>query len=184
VYLAEQSRRTTCDAWLSKRQYVFFRHTTILTPDKSTTLSNPTNHRHTLDPNLPYFRVHGSDNGWSFANLPVLRDAADLYSLQLEASYYSWFAKTGDPNAPLAYLKARGYDTVIEGQKASGPWNPVYGKNGPTKLLDWPSVTTGFVDVPQCAFLVSATFLRGVSGNMLTWLAQNYSLSYYLDGGI
>ncbi|KAK0261481.1 hypothetical protein B0A54_03652 [Friedmanniomyces endolithicus] len=116
------------------------------------------------DPNLPYFRVHGSDNGWSFENLPVLRDAADLYSLQLEGSYYSWFAKTGQPNAPLAYLEARGYQTVIDGQRASGPWDPVRGLQGPVKLLDWPSTTSGFVDVPQCAFL-------------------NYSLTYYLDGG-
>ncbi|KAK0312002.1 hypothetical protein LTR01_002916 [Friedmanniomyces endolithicus] len=116
------------------------------------------------DPNLPYFRVHGSDNGWSFENLPVLRDAADLYSLQLEGSYYSWFAKTGQPNAPLAYLEARGYQTVIDGQRASGPWDPVQGLQGPVKLLDWPSTTSGFVDVPQCAFL-------------------NYSLTYYLDGG-
>ncbi|TKA82016.1 hypothetical protein B0A55_01726 [Friedmanniomyces simplex] len=116
------------------------------------------------DPNLPYFRVHGSDNGWSFENLPVLRDAADLYSLQLEGSYYSWFAKTGQPNAPLAYLQARGYQTVIEGQRASGPWDPVKGLQGPVKLLDWPSTTSGFVDVPQCAFL-------------------NYSLTYYVDGG-
>ncbi|KAK0854822.1 hypothetical protein LTS02_011336 [Friedmanniomyces endolithicus] len=116
------------------------------------------------DPNLPYFRVHGSDNGWSFETLPVLRDAADLYSLQLEGSYYSWFAKTGQPNAPLAYLEARGYQTVIDGQRAGGPWDPVQGLQGPVKLLDWPSTTSGFVDVPQCAFL-------------------NYSLTYYLDGG-
>ncbi|KAK4891263.1 hypothetical protein LTR27_010065 [Elasticomyces elasticus] len=117
------------------------------------------------NPNLPYFRVHGSDNGWSFENLPVFRDAADLYSLQLEGSYYSWFAKTGEPNAPLAYLKARGYQTVIEGQRASGPWDPVQGMQGPVKLLDWPSVSSDFIDKPQCAFL-------------------NYSLTYYIDGGI
>ncbi|KAK5690139.1 hypothetical protein LTR17_026038 [Elasticomyces elasticus] len=117
------------------------------------------------NPNLPYFRVHGSDNGWSFENLPVFRDAADLYSLQLEGSYYSWFAKTGEPNAPLAYLKARGYQTVIEGQRASGPWDPVQGMQGPVKLLDWPSISSDFIDKPQCAFL-------------------NYSLTYYIDGGI
>ncbi|KAK5732390.1 hypothetical protein LTR17_010566 [Elasticomyces elasticus] len=117
------------------------------------------------NPNLPYFRVHGSDNGWSFENLPVFRDAADLYSLQLEGSYYSWFAKTGERNAPLAYLKARGYQTVIEGQRASGPWDPVQGMQGPVKLLDWPSISSDFIDKPQCAFL-------------------NYSLTYYIDGGI
>ncbi|KAK4962702.1 hypothetical protein LTR10_000329 [Elasticomyces elasticus] len=117
------------------------------------------------NPNLPYFRVHGSDNGWSFENLPVFRDAADLYSLQLEGSYYSWFAKTGEPNAPLAYLKARGYQTVIDGQRASGPWDPVQGMQGPVKLLDWPSISSDFIDKPQCAFL-------------------NYSLTYYVDGGI
>ncbi|KAK3678835.1 hypothetical protein LTR78_001288 [Recurvomyces mirabilis] len=113
------------------------------------------------NPYAPYFRVHGSDQGWSFGNLYYFRDLYDLYSLQLESSYYAWFAKTGDPNAPLAYLQARGYDITIQGSKLSGPWLPVQGKQGPIKLLDWPSISSGFVDVPQCTFL-------------------NYTLSYYL----
>lgn len=99
------------------------------------------------NPYAPYFRVHGSDQGWSFGNLPFFRDPADLYSLQLESSYYAWFAKTGDPNAPLAYLQARGYERTIEGSRLSGPWEPVRGKEGPIKLLDWPSHSSGFVDV-------------------------------------
>ncbi|KAK5117032.1 hypothetical protein LTR62_006753 [Meristemomyces frigidus] len=113
------------------------------------------------DPYAPYFRTHGSDQGWSFGNLPFFRDVYDLYSLQLESSYYAWFAKRGDPNAPLSYLQARGYEVTIQGSRLSGPWEPVKGLQGPIKLLDWPSVTSGFVDVPQCTFL-------------------NYTLSYYL----
>ncbi len=87
-------------------------------------------------------------------NLPFLRDPADLYSLQLESSYYAGFAKTGDPNQPLSYLQARGYNITIKGTQLSGPWDPVQGKNGPVKLLDWPSYSSGFVDVPQCTWLV------------------------------
>ena len=91
--------------------------------------------------------MHDSDQGWSFGNLPFFRDNADLYSLQLESSYYAWFAKTGDPNAPLAYLQARGYGNTIRGSRLSGSWDPVKGTQGPIKLLDYPSASSGFVDV-------------------------------------
>nr|OQO29848.1 hypothetical protein B0A51_02006 [Rachicladosporium sp. CCFEE 5018] len=117
------------------------------------------------NPNLPYFRVHGADQGWLFGNLPYLRDGPDLYSLQLESNWYAGFMKRGDPNQPRAYLEARGYTRTIEGIQLSGSWDPIVGANGPIKHLDWPSYSAGFVDVPQCAYL-------------------NYSLSYYLEGGI
>jgi hypothetical protein len=47
----------------------------------------------------------------------------------------------------------------------TGPWEEVKDENGPIRLMNYPATSRSFIDVPQCAFL-------------------NYSLSYYLDGGI
>ena len=117
------------------------------------------------DPELPYFRLHGSDMPWVFGNLYPLRDSLDLYSIQLESGYFAEFVKSGQPNPPMAYLQARDYSITIKGINAGGPWNPVVNAQGSMKLLDYPSLTSNFQDLPQCAFL-------------------NYSISYYLDGGM
>jgi len=117
------------------------------------------------DPQLPYFRLHGSDMPWVFGNLYPLRDSIDLYSIQLESGYFAEFVKSGQPNPSLSYLQARQYDITIKGIDASGPWNPVTNAQGQMKLLDFPSLSSDFQDLPQCAFL-------------------NYSISYYLTGGM
>ncbi|MCJ1291316.1 hypothetical protein MMC34_002859 [Xylographa carneopallida] len=117
------------------------------------------------DPQLPYFRLHGSDMPWVFGNLYPLRDSLDLYSIQLESGYFAEFVKSGQPNPPLSYLQARQYDITIKGIAASGPWNPVTNAQGQMKLLDFPSLSSNFQDLPQCAFL-------------------NYSIKYYLAGGM
>jgi len=116
------------------------------------------------NPNLPYFRLHGGDLSAAFGNLNALRDENDLYSIQLTTSYFGSFVRSGQPNAEIGYLKARKYSKTQEATQKTGPWKPVQGEEGPIRLLDYPSVASKFVDVPQCAFL-------------------NYSLSYYLDGG-
>ena len=64
------------------------------------------------DPNLPYFRLHGSDLGFSYGNQNPLRDADDLLASQLISGYFAQFAKTGDPNPSLQYLQTRGYTNV------------------------------------------------------------------------
>ncbi|CZR69418.1 related to acetylcholinesterase precursor [Phialocephala subalpina] len=118
------------------------------------------------NPNLPYFKLHGSDMPWVFGTLSTLRDANDLYSEQLVSGYFAEFVKSGQPNPSLAYLQARGYQKTIDAVKQTGPWNEVGsgGAEGSMKLMDYPAMTSGFLDVPQCAFL-------------------NYSLSYYIEGG-
>jgi carboxylesterase type B len=116
------------------------------------------------NPNLPYFRLHGADMPWVFGNLRTLRDANDLYSIQLTSGYFAAFIKTGNPNPDTRYLNIRGYSKSIEAIQKTGPWEKVSGDEGKIKLLDYPSVTSGFLDVEQCAFL-------------------NYSLPYYLNGG-
>ncbi|KAG8156751.1 hypothetical protein KVR01_013356 [Diaporthe batatas] len=116
------------------------------------------------DPEGNYFRLHGSDLGFTYGNQNPLRDARDLKASQLISGYYAAFARTGSPNPGEDYLAARGYDDTLAAVRGTGPWDPVSGDEGPAKQLDYPAETISFLDVPQCAFL-------------------NYSLSYYLDGG-
>lgn len=116
------------------------------------------------NPNLPYFKLHGADLPWMFGNLAPLRDAADLYSIQLTSGYFAEFVKSGQPNPDERYLEVRGYSKTLEAIRETGPWDEVDGARGPIKKLDYPSFSAPFVDVEQCAFL-------------------NYSLSYYLEGG-
>ncbi|KAF2835948.1 putative carboxylesterase [Patellaria atrata CBS 101060] len=116
------------------------------------------------NPNLPYFRLHGSDMPWLFGTLSTLRDANDLYSIQLTAGYFAEYVRSRQPNPKQSYLRARGYTTTLNAIERTGPWLPVKGAEGPIKLFDYPSYSSSFIDVPQCAFL-------------------NYSVSYYLEGG-
>ncbi len=64
------------------------------------------------DPELPYFRLHGSDLGFTYGNQDPLRDEQDLIASQVISGYFAQFAKTGDPNPPLEYLRVRGYTNV------------------------------------------------------------------------
>ena len=116
------------------------------------------------NPNLPYFRLHGSDMPWVFGDLGELRDANDLYSIQLSTAYFGSFVKTGQPNPDFQYLTVRGYTTALSAIEKTGPWDAVRGDQGPIRRIDYPAVASTFIDVPQCAWL-------------------NYSLSYYLEGG-
>ncbi|EXJ87912.1 esterase/lipase [Capronia coronata CBS 617.96] len=117
------------------------------------------------DPNMPYFRLHGADMDWLFGSFYVpLRDANDLFSVQLVSGYFAEFVRSGQPNPSLDYLRARGYTKSLQGVQESGLWDKVSSDTGPIKHLDYPALTGTFVDVPQCAWL-------------------NYSLSYYLEGG-
>jgi hypothetical protein len=112
------------------------------------------------DPDQPYFRLHGADMPNVFGNLGSLRDANDLYTIQVGAAYFGAFTRQLQPNPPALYLAARGYDTVLAAVKKTGTWDPVSGKKGPIRHIDYLPSASAFIDVPQCAFL-------------------NYSLEYY-----
>jgi carboxylesterase type B len=115
------------------------------------------------NPNLPYFKLHGSDMDWAFGNFyKPLRDANDLYSVQLVSGYFAEFVKSGQPNPDLEYLKVRGYETTLEGVQQAGTWEKVASEEGPIMFLDYPAKSGAFVDVEQCSWL-------------------NYSIGYYLE---
>jgi hypothetical protein len=114
------------------------------------------------NPNLPYFRLHGSDVGWLFAGPITLRDAADLYGLQLISGYFAEFIKSGQPNPSIDYLLARGYQKSYDAIMKTGPWEQVQNSYGPIRLLDYPSTRAEFQDLAQCAWL-------------------NYSINYFTE---
>lgn len=115
------------------------------------------------NPELPYYKLHGADMPWVFGNFySPLRDDNDLHSLQLVSGYFAEFVKTGQPNPDPEYLKVRGYTKTLEAVQQSA-WEAVTSEEGVVRHLDYPSYSTGFVDVPQCAWL-------------------NFSTTYYLDG--
>ncbi|OBT81500.1 hypothetical protein VE02_09879 [Pseudogymnoascus sp. 03VT05] len=117
------------------------------------------------NPNLPYFRFHsGATAPFIFGNVSPIRDSDDLKAAQLNSGYFAQFVKTGQPNPSERYLTTRKYRDTLHAVQQTGQWKQIKDKNGPIRLLDYPSVSSGFVDVPQCAFL-------------------NYPLSYYVDGG-
>lgn len=118
-----------------------------------------------VNPEGNYFRLHGSDLGFTYGNQDPLRDQRDLQASQLISGYYAAFARTGSPNPSEDYLQARGYGDTLSAVRETGTWDPVTSDLGPAKQLDYPAKTISFPEVPQCAFL-------------------NYSLSYYLDGGV
>jgi len=115
------------------------------------------------NPNLPYFKLHGADMDWAFGNFYTpLRDANDLYSIQLVSGYFAEFVKTGQPNPDVEYLMARGYGMTLKGVQQAGRWDKVAGDEGPIMFLDYPAKSGVFVDVEQCSWL-------------------NYSIGYYLE---
>ncbi|KAJ9651886.1 hypothetical protein H2198_008850 [Neophaeococcomyces mojaviensis] len=106
------------------------------------------------NPNEPYFKLHGADMPWVFGNFyDDLRDAADLYSVQLVSGLFASFIRSGQPNPSEAYLRARGYNSTLVALQTVGKWLPVTSAEGVVRHLDYPGWTSGFVDVEQCAWL-------------------------------
>jgi len=116
------------------------------------------------NPNLPYYRLHGSDVPWAFGTLDTYRDAADLYSTQITTGYFGAFIRTGNPNPPEQYLEARGYTRTLDAYRKTGAWEKVSSAQGPIRFMDYPPAANSFQDLAQCKFL-------------------NYSIDYYLAGG-
>ncbi|CAK7238102.1 hypothetical protein SEUCBS140593_010328, partial [Sporothrix eucalyptigena] len=73
------------------------------------------------NPNLPYFRLHGSEIGFTYGNVEPIRNADDVKAAQLITAYFASFARTGDPNPSESYLRARGYVDTLAGFQKSRP---------------------------------------------------------------
>lgn len=114
----------------------------------------------------PHYLLHGSDVPWLFGTQISYADPLDFLTQVITTTYFAEFIRSGQPNPTEAYLMARGYKDALTGYRKSGPWNMVTGDSGKQmKQMDYPAYDSQFVDEPQCAFL-------------------NYSISYYLTGGV
>jgi carboxylesterase type B len=109
------------------------------------------------DPELPYFRVHAADMPNVFGDIFPIRDNNDLIASQLISGYFASFARSANPNVPVARYNVLGYTQAAQAAKMSEVWLPVTSENGPMKLLDFVSTTAEFQDIPQCAFLGYST---------------------------
>lgn len=105
------------------------------------------------DPEMPYFRLHGSDLPWVFGNLGAIRDRLDLRSMELVSAYFAEFVRSGQPNPSTDYLRARGYSGVLEAVEHFDKWEEVSHLEGPIQRLDFPSARSTFQDMEQCEFL-------------------------------
>lgn len=109
------------------------------------------------NPELPYFRVHGADMPNVFGDVFPIRDNNDLIASQLIVSYFANFARSANPNVPVARYNVLGYTQAAQAAKMSGVWLPVTSESGPMKLLDFVSTTADFQDIPNCQFLGYST---------------------------
>lgn len=110
------------------------------------------------NPNLPYFKVHGSDMPFVFGTWGDVgqhyRDDNDLFDTQLMSDYFASFVRTFDPNPSLEYLTVRGYLPTLAAAN-NGTWSSIDPSNpaGSVRRINYPPSETTFIDVPQCAFL-------------------------------
>lgn len=105
------------------------------------------------DPEMRFFRLHGSDLPWVFGNSEVIGDHLDLRSVELVSAYFAEFVRSGQPNPSTDYLQARGYSGVLEAVKSFDRWEEVSHLEGPMQRLDFPSARSTFQDIEQCEFL-------------------------------
>ncbi|KAK7055757.1 carboxylic ester hydrolase [Favolaschia claudopus] len=103
----------------------------------------------------PYYRCHSGDLYEVFGTYHIfaqpVRNPRDIHYTTLIQDMWAAFARTGNPNPPLAYLKARGYDSTAE---VVGRWRwKRYTKERPAVAeLEYPGVGTrvGMPDRERC----------------------------------
>ncbi|KFY31260.1 hypothetical protein V493_01268 [Pseudogymnoascus sp. VKM F-4281 (FW-2241)] len=96
------------------------------------------------NPNLPYFRFHsGATAPFIFGNVSPIRDSNDLKAAQLNSGYFAQFVKAGQPNPSERYLASRKYGETLHAVRQTGQWKHIKDENGPIRLLNYPSVSSG-----------------------------------------
>ncbi|KAK7969179.1 cholinesterase-like protein [Apiospora saccharicola] len=109
------------------------------------------------DPDREYLKCHSGELYYAFGNLArqglPLRDEHDLPFQQFVLDSFASFARTYDPNADLAFLRARGYENTIRQIQIAGPWVPATKDAMTMRTLQWPSFQGPFVELQQCESL-------------------------------
>ncbi|KAM7211772.1 alpha/beta-hydrolase [Rhypophila decipiens] len=109
------------------------------------------------DPSKEYFKCHAGEQMIVFgterrAGRPD-RDGLDVKFMQLIVDYWSWFARTGDPNPDERYLEVRGYLNTLGQVRTRGRWEKVTVQNPTTRILQWDGVQVPFESQEVCRAL-------------------------------
>ncbi|OHW93544.1 carboxylesterase from carbohydrate esterase family gh10 [Colletotrichum incanum] len=114
------------------------------------------------DPESPIdnLRCHSGELLPLFGNIVrqgnPLRDEYDLPWEQYLVDTFTSFARTYNPNPEMEFLKARGFESTLEAQEKSGPWEPSVRGEMKMRKIDWPvegDMMSDFKDIEQCKWL-------------------------------
>jgi carboxylesterase type B len=110
------------------------------------------------DPNMEYLKCHAGEVTYVLGALRRWqpdRDGNDTPFARLIGDYWASFAKTGDPNPDMGYLKARNYTSTMEQINRSGKWAKVTVENPQIRWLEWGDGerNRAFYDLKQCEAL-------------------------------
>ncbi|KAF7335662.1 Carboxylic ester hydrolase [Mycena venus] len=94
----------------------------------------------------PYYRCHSGDLYEVFGTYHIfdqpVRNTRDISYTTMIQDMWASFARTGNPNPPAAYLKARGYESTLE-VLSRWMWPQYTAGTGNVAQLQYPGVATG-----------------------------------------
>ena len=112
------------------------------------------------DPSQEYFKCHAGELAYvlGFISREIGfgdRDGLDIPFSRLVLDQWAAFAKTGNPNPDIAFLKARNYTSTIEQLRMRGHWDAVDPSSPMLSLLQWDAHDSmrDFEDIRQCEIL-------------------------------
>ncbi|EIM80392.1 alpha/beta-hydrolase [Stereum hirsutum FP-91666 SS1] len=119
----------------------------------------------------PYYRCHSSDLHEVFGTYHIFnqtaREPQDVYYTNLIQDMWASFARTGNPNPDVAYLRARGYNSTLaifsnstesEGQAQGWKWPKFEEESAVVAELQWPilgnGTRVGMPDAERCKVIL------------------------------
>ncbi|KAJ7453137.1 alpha/beta-hydrolase [Mycena latifolia] len=107
----------------------------------------------------PYYRCHSGDLYEVFGTYHIfdqpVRNVRDIEYTTMIQDMWASFARTGNPNPPAAYLKARGYDSTLK-ELTRWTWPQYTAKKPVVAQLQYPGLATGTLpDIARCKVLDS-----------------------------
>ncbi|KAL1860570.1 hypothetical protein VTK73DRAFT_7278 [Phialemonium thermophilum] len=109
------------------------------------------------DPDAEYFKCHAGEQLVVFGNAARAgqpdRDGLDEPFARLVVDYWAGFARTGNPNPDVAYLRARGRAETLAQIEETGPWEQVDASRPTLRLLQWNGGQVPFMEASECEAL-------------------------------
>jgi carboxylesterase type B len=106
------------------------------------------------DPDSEYYKCHAGEQLVMFGNALRAgqpdRDGRDVPFMQVVVDYWAAFARTGDPNPDLTYLRVRGHTETLQQVESRGKWEPVTAEAPTTRVLQWNAIQVPFGGQDRC----------------------------------